>query len=67
VPIGIGELFVYSWIEECVASLCRGSFRSLLLLTQLHLLASKATYVRFSFQLELLKANSSVISCLIKT
>ena len=24
VPIGIGELFVYSSIEECVASLCRG-------------------------------------------
>ena len=20
-----GELFVYSWIEECVAALCRGS------------------------------------------
>ena len=52
VPIGIGELFVYSWIEECVASLCQGSFRSLLLLTHLHLIASKATYVRFSFELE---------------
>jgi hypothetical protein len=43
------------------------SFRSLLLLTHLHLLASKATYVRFRFQLELLKANSSAIFCLIKT
>jgi hypothetical protein len=42
VPIGIRELFVYSWIEECVASLCRGSFSSLPLLTHLHLLANQS-------------------------